>query len=148
MTTRRLRFPFFAAMLLTVSVGFAQAPSPQPKDVPPASAPATELPTTAAESKAHELTAEDLSAYPDGMLPSGMATGDIGGAVVVVVKDDHVVLSRAYGFSDMEKRTPVSAEKTMFRPGSISKLFTWTAAMQLVQEGKIDLDHDINDYLD
>ena len=36
----------------------------------------------------------------------------------------------------------------MFRPGSISKLFTWTAVMQLVEQGKLDLDKDVNEYLD
>jgi len=37
---------------------------------------------------------------------------------------------------------------TLFRPGSISKLFTWTSVMQLVEQGKLDLDRDVNDYLD
>ncbi len=37
---------------------------------------------------------------------------------------------------------------TLFRPGSISKLFTWTAVMQLVEQGKLDLDRDVNTYLD
>src|SRR5204862_7171941 len=53
-----------------------------------------------------------------------------------------------FGFSNVEKRTPVSPETTLFRPGSISKLFTWTAVMQLVEQGKIDLDADVNTYLD
>ena len=56
--------------------------------------------------------------------------------------------TRGYGYTDVEKRMPVSAEKTLFRPASISKLFTWTAVMQLVEAGKLDLDHDINEYLD
>src|SRR5205085_10130818 len=42
----------------------------------------------------------------------------------------------------------VSADNTLFRPGSISKLFTWTAVMQLVEQGKLDLDRDVNDYLE
>ncbi len=50
--------------------------------------------------------------------------------------------------SDVKKHTPVSASYTMFRPGSISKLFTWTAVMQLVEEGKVDLDADVNKYID
>jgi CubicO group peptidase (beta-lactamase class C family) len=122
------RFPVLFAVLASLSVsfwatpGFAQAPTP--------------------------LTAEDLSAYLDGMLPPTMATGDIAGAVVVVVKDDHLLISKGYGYSNVEKRTPVDPEKTLFRPGSVSKLFTWTAVMQQVQEGKLDLDGDINQYLD
>ncbi|HEY0505690.1 MAG TPA: serine hydrolase domain-containing protein, partial [Lysobacter sp.] len=47
-----------------------------------------------------------------------------------------------------EKRTPVDPAQTLFRPGSVSKLFTWTALMQLVEQGKIDLDKDVNTYLD
>ena len=48
----------------------------------------------------------------------------------------------------VEKRTPVDPERTLFRPGSVSKLFTWTAVMQQVEQGKIDLDKDVNTYLD
>ena len=94
------------------------------------------------------LTAADAAAFLDGMLPSSMAIGDIAGATVAIVKDDAVLLTRGYGFADVEKRIPVSAEQTLFRPASISKLFTWTAVMQQVEAGKLDLDHDINEYLD
>ena len=59
-----------------------------------------------------------------------------------------MIFAKGYGYSDIEKRTPVSPDSTLFRPGSISKLFTWTAVMQLVEEGKLDLDRDVNDYLD
>src|SRR5690348_12306363 len=95
-----------------------------------------------------QLTAQDAAAFLDGMLPASMAMGDIAGATVAIVKDDTLLLTRAYGLADVEKRTPVSAEETLFRPASISKLFTWTAVMQQVEAGKLDLDHDINDYLD
>src|SRR5690606_35310692 len=44
--------------------------------------------------------------------------------------------------------TPVDPVATLFRPGSVSKLFTWTAVMQLVEQGKLDLDADINQYID
>ena len=101
-----------------------------------------------ADNRTPELTEADVSAFVDGMLPTAMAIGDIAGAVVVVVKDDRVLMARGYGFADMEKRSAVSPETTMFRPGSISKLFTWTAVMQLVEAGKLDLDADINQYLD
>src|SRR4029077_13996610 len=55
---------------------------------------------------------------------------------------------RGYGYSDVEKRTPVDPALTLFRPGSVSKLLTWTAVMQLVEQGKINLDADVNQYLD
>ena len=59
-----------------------------------------------------------------------------------------LLFAKGYGYSDYEKKKPVSAEETLFRPGSVSKLFTWTAVMQLVEQGKLDLDRDVNDYLD
>jgi CubicO group peptidase (beta-lactamase class C family) len=95
-----------------------------------------------------ELTAVDLEAFLDGLMPAQLEREDIAGAVVTVVKDGHVLFTKGYGFSDVEKRKPVSAADTLFRPGSISKLFTWTSVMQLVEQGKLDLDHDVNDYLD
>src|SRR5262249_23853952 len=52
------------------------------------------------------------------------------------------------GYADFEGKKPVLAEQTLFRPGSISKLFTATAVMQLVEQGKLDLDRDVNEYLD
>ena len=58
------------------------------------------------------------------------------------------MFAKGYGFSDVEKRKSVSPAETLFRPGSISKLFTWTSVMQLVEQGKLDLDRDVNDYLD
>ena len=81
-------------------------------------------------------------------MPYALKTGDIAGAVVVVVKDGQVLTERGYGYSDVDKRTPVDPALTLFRPGSVSKLLTWTAVMQLVEQGKIDLDADINQYLD
>ncbi len=94
------------------------------------------------------LTKTDVEAWLDGYLPAALEAGDIVGAVVVVVKDGHVLLQKGYGYSDLEKRTPVDPETTLFRPGSISKLFTWTAVMQQVEAGHIDLDADVNQYLD
>lgn len=94
------------------------------------------------------LTEEDANAWLDGYMPYALHSGDIAGAVVAIVKDGKVLTERGYGFSDVEKRTPVDPEKTLFRPGSVSKLLTWTAVMQLVEQGKIDLDADVNQYLD
>jgi len=101
-----------------------------------------------AESTAAALTADDVNAWLDGYMPYALHTGDIAGAVVAVVKDGQIVTERGYGFSDVAKRTPVDPKLTLFRPGSVSKLVTWTAVMQLVEQGKIDLDGDVNQYLD
>jgi CubicO group peptidase (beta-lactamase class C family) len=94
------------------------------------------------------LTAADANTWLDGYLPYALATGDIAGAEVAIVKDGEVVTERGYGFADVAKRTPVDPKVTMFRPGSVSKLIVWTAVMQQVEAGKIDLDADINKYLD
>jgi CubicO group peptidase (beta-lactamase class C family) len=94
------------------------------------------------------MTVEDISAFMDGFMPQQLEQADIAGAVVAVVKDGKLLFARGYGYSDYEKKIPVSVDNTLFRPGSVSKLFTWTCVMQLVEQGKLDLDRDVNDYLD
>ncbi len=64
------------------------------------------------------------------------------------MKDGQVLFQKGYGYADFEAKKPVLPDQTLFRPGSISKLFTATAVMQLVEQGKLDLDRDVNDYLD
>jgi len=102
----------------------------------------------AQSSATHELTGADVEAFFDGMLPSQLQRENIAGATIAVVKDGKLIFAKGYGFSDVEKRTPVTADNTLFRPGSISKLFTWTSVMQLAEQGKLDLDKDVNEYLD
>jgi CubicO group peptidase (beta-lactamase class C family) len=91
---------------------------------------------------------KDLEAFLDGLIPLQLQQQDIAGAAVSVVKDGKVILAKGYGFADVKARKPVTPDGTLFRPGSISKTFTWTAVMQLVEQGKLDLDRDVNDYLD
>jgi len=97
---------------------------------------------------ARELTATDVEAFLDGMMPAQLERENIGGAVIAVVKDGKLLFAKGYGYADMEKRQPVTVDATLFRPGSISKLFTWTSVMQLVEQGKLDLDKDVNSYID
>ena len=94
------------------------------------------------------LTKQDVDTWLDGMMPFALRRGDLAGAVVVVVKDGQVLTQRGFGYADAATRTPVDPARTLFRPGSVSKLFTWTAVMQQVEAGKIDLDADVNTYLD
>jgi CubicO group peptidase (beta-lactamase class C family) len=94
------------------------------------------------------LTTTDVDAWLDGLMPYGLESGGIPGAVVVVVKDGKVLTQRGFGKADVKTGKPVDPAGTLFRPGSISKLFTWTAVMQQVQAGKLDLDKDVNTYLD
>src|SRR5581483_9238456 len=125
----------------------AMAQEPKATPVPPSpQAPA------ASESRVteppHAMTADDVHAFLDGFVPMQLERENIAGAVVLVVKDGSILFAKGYGYSDVDKKTPVTVDATLFRPGSISKLFTWTAVMQLVEQGKLDLDRDINDYLD
>src|SRR6476659_3950574 len=128
-----------SALLAVVPVRPAKAAEvvPQTQGVQPAPA-----------APADRLTATDLEAWLDGFMPYALEKNDVAGAVVVVVKDGKILLEKGYGYSDVAKRTLVDPERTLFRPGSVSKLFTWTAVMQLVEQGKIDLDKDVNTYLD
>jgi CubicO group peptidase (beta-lactamase class C family) len=102
----------------------------------------------ASGSSGHPLDRADLEAWLDGMVPYALKAGDMAGAVVVVVKDGVVLLQKGYGYADVSKKLRMDPEETMVRIGSTSKLFTWTAVMQLVEQGKLDLDRNINDYLD
>ncbi|WP_114239679.1 serine hydrolase [Dyella sp. C9] len=97
---------------------------------------------------ASELSATDLQPWLDAEMAGVMQKGAVTGAVAVVVKDGEVLLAKGYGYADADARTPVDPATTMFRVASISKLFTWTAVMQLVEKHKLDLDADINRYLD
>ena len=94
------------------------------------------------------LTATDVEAFIDGLVPTALRNARVPGAVVVIVKDGQPLLQKGYGLADWDKNIPVDPHKTLFRPGSVSKLFTWTAVMQLVEQGKLNLDVDLNQYLD
>ena len=94
------------------------------------------------------LTAVDAEAWLDGLMPAALRTSRVPGAVVVLVKDGQVLVQKGYGYADWEKNLPVDAKRTLFRPGSTSKLFTWIAVMQQVEQGKLDLDADLNRYID
>jgi len=135
-----------AAGLLGIAIGvpaFTQAPAPL---TPVAQTPAAAVPSTPAGIAT--LTKADADAWLDGFMPYALARGDVAGAVVVVVKDGQVVTQRGFGYADVAKRKPVDPATTLFRPGSVSKLFTWTAVMQQVEAGKLNLDADVNQYLD
>jgi len=89
----------------------------------------------------------EVEAFLDGIMAAHMESHHIAGAALAVVKDGEIFFAKGYGYSDVENKKPVVPDKTLFRPGSVSKLFTWTAVMQLVEQGKIDLNADVNTYL-
>ncbi len=101
-----------------------------------------------AEAAAHALSAADVETWLDGYVPYALHSGDIAGAVVAVVKNGEVLFEHGYGYADYDKRVSVDPKLTLFRWGSVSKLLTWTAVMQLAEQGKLDLDADVNQYLD
>jgi len=138
------------AVVAATGAVFAAQPSTGPAPLPAATPVVTQAaaPPAAKPGDAHALTAEDLQAFFDGMVPYALHNGDIAGGTFVVVKDGKILFAQGYGYADLKKKTPVIADKTLFRPGSVSKLFTWTAVMQLVEQHKLDLDADVNTYLD
>ena len=132
--------------VLAGSVATAQGPVPSaPRATPAPDTAATTAPVPAGGAP---LTAADATAWLDGFMPYALRAADIPGAVVTIVKDGQVLAAKGYGYADIARRRPVDPATTLFRPGSVSKLVTWTAVMQQVEEGKIDLDADINRYLD
>ena len=124
----------FAPLLLLLPLGRAQRLRCQEA----AEAPGTRGPTDPAE----------LEAFLDGVMKIQLAQHNSAGAVVSVVKDGEIFLAKGYGYSDWEAREKVDPEQTLFRIGSITKLFVWTSVMQLVEEGVLDLNTDINQYLE
>jgi CubicO group peptidase (beta-lactamase class C family) len=139
----------WAAAAVLTAVPAASAWGQKPATTrPPAPQLEQESPTGPAPGTAPQLTRADVEAWLDGYVPYALQRGDIAGAVVVVVKDGAILLEKGYGYADVARRAKVDPQRTLFRPGSVSKLFTWTAAMQLVEQGKLNLDHDVNEYLD
>jgi CubicO group peptidase (beta-lactamase class C family) len=88
-----------------------------------------------------------VEAYVDGMLGALMEKAHNQTAVVVIKKDDEVILSKGYGYANIEEGKKLDPNTSMVRPASISKLFTWVSVMQLVEQGRLDLDTDVNSYL-
>jgi len=89
----------------------------------------------------------ELSAFMDGAVEAYLRSSHSPGATISIVKDGEIIFARGYGFADFEKQIPVDPQTTLFRIASISKIFTATAIMQLVEQGKLDLDTDVNSYL-
>ena len=140
--TRRGMALVVVALLASLSLLTACGSTSSSASLPPREPPSGE----------HQLTAEDVNAWLDGKLPDALKNGDIPGAVVSVVKDGQVVTTRGYGWADTGasggQPVAVDPQKSLFRVASISKIPTSIAAMQLVEQGKVDLDADISAYLD
>jgi len=127
-----------AGILPTVGAGQAAA-TPAPAAAP--SAPVR--PAVRAEAP----DAEHLKDFFDAAIPARLAKYHVPGATVSVVSGGKRVFSAGYGLADVEDRTPFDPGTSLVRIASVTKLFTATAVMQLVQQGKLDLHADVNRYL-
>ncbi len=95
-----------------------------------------------------QITAENVAAFFDTAFNVQRQDHKLAGAVVSVVYRDEVLFKRGYGWADLENRVPADPDRSLFRIASISKTFVWTAIMQLVEQGKLDLEDDVNTYID
>ncbi|OUE18234.1 D-alanyl-D-alanine carboxypeptidase precursor [Clavibacter michiganensis] len=144
--SRRLA-PVVGALALALALPFAlgAATTAGPADPPPPAPPQH-------QPGGHDLTQADLDTWLDGVVGSALPTTGIPGAAVSVVADGQVLTSRGYGLADTGTGTgsarPVDPADTLFRVGSVSKVVSATAVMQLVEEGRLDLDADVQGYLD
>jgi CubicO group peptidase (beta-lactamase class C family) len=93
------------------------------------------------------VTKNNIEAFTDELLFQQLEEHHIAGATVSIVKDGKIELAKGYGFADIGQKILVSPDETIFRIGSTSKLFTWTAVMQLAEQGIINLNADVNTYL-
>ena len=150
------RAPFFAALLFCLFAWQAHlaaqvpAPSATPVEIPNGPAPVGQPSGVQAANPTseHPLESGDLQAFFDGIFPLQLERSDIAGASVLVMKDGNVLLQKGYGYADVKAKKSVDPASTIFRLASISKLFTWVAVMQLVEQGRLNLDTDVNHYLD
>lgn len=131
-----------AILMLSLTVGVTTA-------APLARATPTPYPGMAQRAAQPAVLADpvELERFLDGVFGKQMEDYHIPGATVSVVQDGALLLAKGYGYADVARRTPVDPAQTLFRVGSLSKLFTWTAVMQLVEQHKLDLHADINTYL-
>jgi CubicO group peptidase (beta-lactamase class C family) len=102
----------------------------------------------AAAYKINRARLAGLQGFIDGVLAQQLDNREVAGAVVSVVLDGKVLFSRGYGFANVDKGIPADPARSLFRPGSVSKLFTWTALMQLVEQGRVDLNAEVEKYID
>lgn len=104
---------------------------------------------SAAQADTHrKLDAATIAAFFDEVLPAQLAREHVAGAMAAVVYNGETVFAKGYGYADVAAGVHVTPERTLFFIGSDGKLLTWTAVMQLVEQGRLDLHANINAYLD
>ena len=137
------------ASAVVIAVSAAGCGAAQRTPAPHIDAPAA---PAAASGAGSALTDTDVNAWLDGLLPAALHRTGIAGATVAVVNKGKIITTRGYGYADTgiggDGAVPVDPDRHLFRTGSVSKLVTATAVLQLVQSGKLDLDADVETYLD
>ena len=123
---KKFKFIFILALLILFSFSFL-SPTIQAQDI---------------------NDTEEVEAYLDGFIKSQMEEYNVPGVSFSLVRNGEVMIGKGYGYYNREEEKRVTADTTLFRPGSGSKLFIWTAIMQLVEQDKIDLNDNVNKYLD
>ncbi len=91
---------------------------------------------------------KELEALIDSIVEKEISESIVPGVTVSIVKDGEILFTKGYGYANIEQKIPVDADRTLFRVASLSKLFTATATMQLYEQGLIDLEGDVSNYLD
>ncbi len=125
----------------------AEVQPPESSDAPPTESGESPPAEPAAAPRGPTDPAE-LESFVDGLMATALEDKHIAGATFAFVVDGKPFFAKGYGHADVEAKKPVDPATTMFRVGSVSKLFTWTALMRLAEEGKLNLDADINEYLE
>jgi CubicO group peptidase (beta-lactamase class C family) len=139
----RTRLAIGALCVAFAACAQAQAPAPTPDE--PIAAPATVVPAEAADPDA--AARAELAEFVTGLAEGVLAREDIAGMVVSVVRDGRTLLAAGYGMASIDPARAADGERAMFRIGSVSKTFTYTAAMQLIEQGKLTLDDPVNERL-
>lgn len=103
---------------------------------------------TGEQGAAPDINAENVAAFFDAAFNVQRLDHAMVGAVVSVVHEGEVLFKRGYGWADLENRVPTDPDRSLFRIASITKPFVWTAIMQLVEQGKVELEAEVNRYLD
>lgn len=93
------------------------------------------------------IEAGELARFVDTLITRQMEKEHIPGAVFVLVQNGRVLYQRGYGFANIANGTRVDPERTIWRIGSISKVFTANAVVQLADRGRFRLSEDVNGYL-
>ncbi|WP_239094055.1 serine hydrolase domain-containing protein [Bacillus sp. B15-48] len=93
------------------------------------------------------ITKENVQMFSEDYFTKRMEENQIPGAVMIVVKDNEILYEQGFGFANLEKGLEVDPSGSLFRIGSVTKLFTATAIMQLVELGLVDVEANVNDYL-